>query len=327
MSFDKVIGNARVKKILRLALERNRVPGSLLFSGPQGVGKRSLARFLAQAINCEREKTDACGVCSTCLAISGRRFPDVCEIEPEGQGIKIEQMRALKRTAYLHPMLARKRIFIIDEAEKMTEEAANSLLKILEEPPAFSHIILLTSNLHLILPTILSRCQILHFVPVGKEEIRKVLTERGYPEDQARLLSLIAGGNLERALGTEWEKVQVERQEAWDIFLSFVGKQGLSSFFETYAFAPRSLVREELERTLEILASFGRDLMLLQVKGEPALMLNPDFAPKIGALQKEWSLEKSWRFLERVDQGLSGLEKNLNLSLLVSTFYALAGGV
>lgn len=326
MGFDQVLGNARVKKILRLALQRNRVPNSLIFSGPIGVGKKSLARVLAQAINCEREKADACGVCATCRAISGGRLPDVWEIEREGQEIRIDQMRALKQAAYLRPMVARKRVFIIEEAERMNEEAANSLLKTLEEPPLFSHIILLTSNPHLLLPTILSRCQILQFVPVGKEEIRQVLTEKGFPEEKARLLSVIVGGSLEKALDADWQEIQAERWAAWNIFVSFFGQGDLSTFLESYGFSRRSLIREELERILEILASFGRDLMLLQVNGEPSFLLNPDFAAGMETLKREVGLEKSWRFLEGVDGVISGLEKNLNLGLLVSAFCTLTGG-
>ncbi len=326
MGFDEVLGNGRVKKILRLALQRNRVPNSLIFSGPEGVGKKSLARVLAQAINCEREKADACGVCPTCRAIAGCRLPDVWEIKPEGQEIKIEQMRALKQAAYLRPMIARKRVFIIEEAEKMNEPAANSLLKTLEEPPLFSHIILLTSNPHLLLPTILSRCQILHFVAVGKEEIRQVLTDKGLPEEKARLLSVIVGGNLDKALDADWQEIQAERSAAWNIFLSFFGRGDISTFLESYGFSRRSLVRDELERILEILASFGRDLMLLQVKGEPSFLLNPDFAAGMETLKKGVGVEKSWRFLERVDGVISGLEKNLNLGVLVSAFCTLTGG-
>jgi len=326
MGFDEVLGNGRVKKILRLALQRNRVPNSLIFSGPEGVGKKSLARVLAQAINCEREKADACGVCPPCRAIAGCRLPDVWEIKPEGQEIKIEQMRALKQAAYLRPMIARKRVFIIEEAEKMNEPAANSLLKTLEEPPLFSHIILLTSNPHLLLPTILSRCQILHFVAVGKEEIRQVLTDKGLPEEKARLLSVIVGGNLDKALDADWQEIQAERSAAWNIFLSFFGQGDISTFLESYGFSRRSLVRDELERILEILASFGRDLMLLQVKGEPSFLLNPDFAAGMETLKKGVGVEKSWRFLERVDGVISGLEKNLNLGVLVSAFCTLTGG-
>ncbi len=325
MGFDDVVGNARVKKILRLALQKNRVPNSLLFCGPKGVGKKSLAFILAKAINCERETNDACERCSTCVAISGRRLPDVWEIGPEGQEIKIDQMRAMKQAAYLRPMVARKRVFIVDEAEKMNEPASNSLLKILEEPPLFSHIILLTSNPLLILPTIKSRCQILQFTPVGKEDIRKLLAEKGYPEEKARIISLVVRGNLEEALDADWEEIQNKREEAWAFFLSLLGKRDSSAFLNTYAFAQRRLVREDFEKTLEILSSFCRDLMLLKERGEPALLLNPDYAAKIQVLEEAGSLEKTWDCLSQVDRVISGLDKNLNLGLLVSSFYSLMG--
>ncbi len=325
MGFDDVIGNGRVKKILRLALQKNRVPNSLLLSGPKGVGKKSLAFILAKAINCEREVDNACETCATCIAISGRRLPDVWEIGPEGQEIKIDQMRAVKQAAYLRPMVARKRIFIVDEAEKMNEAASNSLLKILEEPPLFSHIILLTSNLHIILPTIKSRCQILQFAPVGKEDIRKLLVEKGYPEDKAKIISLVVRGNLEEALEADWEEIQNKREEAWAFFLSLLGESNSSAFLNSYAFAQRRLAREDFEQTLEIFSSFCRDWMLIREKGEPALLLNPDYAAKIKALEGTASLGKAWNCLDWVDHVISGLDKNLNLGLLVSSFYSILG--
>ncbi len=325
MGFDDVVGNARVKKILRLALQKNRVPNSLLFCGPKGVGKKDMAFVLAKAINCERETDDACEQCSTCVAISGRRLPDVWEIGPEGQEIKIDQMRAMKQAAYLRPMVARKRVFIVDEAEKMNEPASNSLLKILEEPPLFSHIILLTSNPHLILSTIKSRCQVLQFTPVGKEDIRKLLVEKGYPEERARIISLIVRGNMEEALDTDWEEIQNKREEAWAFFLSLLGKRDSSAFLNTYAFAQRRLIREDFDKTLEILSSFCRDLMLVKERGEPALLLNPDYAAKLRALEEAASLEKTWDCQSQVERVISGLDKNLNLGLLVSSFYSLMG--
>jgi DNA polymerase III delta' subunit len=197
VGFDEVLGNSRVKRILRLALEKNRVPNSIIFSGPKGVGKKNLAFILAKAINCEKKKTDACDECASCLAIAGRRMPDIWVIEPEKQVLQIDQMRAMRQAAYMRPMISRKRVFIVDEAEKMNDESSNCLLKVLEEPPLFSHIILLTSNPDMILPTIKSRCQILYFTPIGKAEIEKVLSEKGYPEDRAKIISLLVRGNLE----------------------------------------------------------------------------------------------------------------------------------
>ena len=325
MGFNDVLGNNRVKKVLQLALQRNRMPNSLLFTGPKGVGKSSLAHVLARAVNCEREKDDACEKCPTCVAIAGRRLPDVWDITPDGQMIKVEQMRSMRQAAYLRPMVGKKRVFIIDEAEKMNDEASNTVLKTLEEPPLFSLIILVTSNAHLLLPTIKSRCQILNFSPVAREEIKRVLVEKGYAEERARIISLVVRGNLEDALALEWDEVQRQRQEAWSIFRSFLGKGEASVFLKTYAFAQRSIVRKDFEKTLEILASFCRDLILIKENGEPSLLLNPDFRTEIESVKAEWSLERAWDCLRRVEHAISGLHKNLNMSLLVGSFYSLIG--
>ncbi|MEW5900203.1 MAG: DNA polymerase III subunit delta' [Acidobacteriota bacterium] len=325
MGFDAILGNNRVKQILRLALQKNRIPNSLLFCGPKGVGKRSLAQILAKALNCERLRDDACEECATCRAISGRRLPDVWEIEPEGQVIKVETMRAMRQAAYLRPMVGRKRVFIIDPAERMNDESSNTVLKILEEPPLFSQIILLTVNEELILPTIRSRCQLLHFSPVGKEEISRVLQDKGYPEDRAKIIALYVRGNVEEALNLDWEEVQRDRAQAWAIFRAFLERDLTSSFFRNYGFAPRQVIREGFEKTLEMLATFVRDWILIREGGDRSLLLNPDYAAEIQALGEAWSLEKSWELLRQVEDAVSGLGKNLNVSLLVSSFYRLLG--
>jgi DNA polymerase-3 subunit delta' len=325
VGFNEVVGNTRVKKVLQLALQRNRIPNSLLFSGPKGVGKSILAHVLARAVNCEREKDDACEKCPTCVAIAGGRLPDVWDIAPDGQTIKVEQMRSMRQAAYLRPMVGKKRVFIIDEADKMNEEASNTVLKTLEEPPLFSLIILVTSNAHLLLPTIKSRCQILNFSPVAREEIKRVLVEKGYTEERARIISLAVRGNLEEALTLNWDEVQRRRQEAWLIFRSFLGKGEASLFLKTYAFAQRNLVRMDFEKTLEFLASFCRDLILIKENGEPSFLLNPDLREEIESVKSEWSLEKAWDCLRRIEQAIFGLKKNLNMSLLVGSFYSLIG--
>jgi DNA polymerase-3 subunit delta' len=325
VGFDDVLGNGRVKKILRLALQRGRIPNSLLFCGPEGVGKRTLALVLARAINCQRRQDDACEECSACRAISAGRFPDVQEIKPEGQFIKVEHVREMRQLAYLRPMAGKKRVFFITEAEKLNDESANTLLKILEEPPFFSQFILVTSNPHLILPTIRSRCQTLQFGPVGKEEIVKALLEKGRGEDQARIISLYVRGNFGEALGLDWAEVQGKRQEVWGHFLSFLTNEHPASFLRSFGFAPRKLIREDLEMTLEIMASFCRDLILIKEDGDLSLLLNPDYADKIRSLEKEWSLEQCWQCLRRIDAAISGLSRNLNMSLIVSSFYTLLG--
>lgn len=322
MAFQDISGNLRVKEILKKALQKGRIPNSLLFSGPEGVGKREMALVLAKALNCQQMEDDACEVCSSCLAISGRKFPDVMSISPEGNVIKIEHIRLLKRVAYLKPMVGKKRVFIVIEAEKMTEEAANSFLKILEEPPSFSHIILVTHNPYLILPTIKSRCQILSFSLVSREEMEKILTERGYEKEQAKLIPLLVRGNLEQALNIEWKEIQSKRKIAWELFLSLLKKKDVSDFIRNYTSSKKSFIKEELEEILEFFSSFCRDFILIQENGDFSYLLNPDFRVEFQEEAKFLSLDQLLECLRQIDFTLSALGKNLNLNLLVSSFFS-----
>jgi len=320
MAFKDIAGNSHVKKVLRIALKKKRIPNSLLFSGPDGVGKRDMAVALAKAMNCLKKGDDACESCTVCRAIQGRRFPDVLEIESSGDVIKIEQMREVKQLAYLMPMVGKKRIFIVDDAEKMSEEAANSLLKILEEPPLFSHIILITQNPFLMLETIKSRCQVLNFSRISRGEIERILIERGDPEEKAKIIALLARGNLEQASSLNWEEVQTKREQAWQFLLSLLKKEETSRFLKSYGYSQRSVVREDLEQTLEIFSSFCRDFVLIKERGDRNLLLNPDFEEEIRRAEELLSLEQSLGCLVAVDAVLSGLSRNLNLSLLLSSF-------
>lgn len=322
MAFNDISGNLRVKKILRKALQKQRIPNALLFSGPEGVGKKEAALVLAKALNCEKREDDACEVCVPCRAIEKGNFPDVMVIEPLGNVIKIEQIRLIKRTAYLRPMTGEKRVFIVNESEKMNEEAANSFLKILEEPPSFSFIILVTSNPHLILPTIKSRCQILSFSPISKEEIEKILIEKGYDKEQAQLISLIVHGNLEHALSLEWEEIQNKRKEAWEQFLSLLHKDEVSLFVRNYAFSRKQFQKEELEERLEFFSSFCRDFILVKEKSESNHLLNPDLSLKIQEEEKLFSRKQLMECLKLIDFTLYALHKNINVNLLVTSFFS-----
>jgi len=322
VAFYDIPGNARVKKILKISLQRERLPNSILLCGPGGVGKRQTALTLAKALNCEALKDDSCDECGTCRAISAGRHPDVLEIGPKKDHIGIDDMRFLREAAYLRPMIAGKRVFIVRDADKLGEEASNAVLKILEEPPKFSHIILITDDLHLILPTIRSRCQILTFSPLDREEIRTALREKGFSEERAEAVSLLARGNLEQAVSLDWEEIQSRRKEAWDTLLAFGGGRRSSQFLERYAFSGRETVAEGFRGLLELLSSFFRDLVLITEGGDTRLLLNPDFRDDLVRAAGDWSPERLRSALAQIDFTLAGLEKKVNIKLLVSSFYS-----
>jgi len=294
----------------------------LLFTGPDGVGKKDMALVLAKAMNCLQEKDDSCEVCSSCKAINNRNFPDVMAISPEKNLLKINQMREMKSTAYLKPMVGRKRVFILEEAEKMNDEAANSVLKILEEPPAFTHIILITPNPYLILPTIQSRCQKLAFSPILREDIEQELVSRGEEAERAKIISLLVKGNLRQALSLDWEEVQTIRGKAWQLFCAFLRKEPVSPFLKNYAFTRRDSLEEEFVQVVEILSSLCRDLLLVKEGGSLELLLNPDYASAIQEAQNLISLGQILDFLVKIDFALFALRRNVNVNLLVSSLFS-----
>jgi len=321
MAFQNILGNSRVKTILSKSLQRNRVPHSLLFIGPDGVGKKEMALVVAKALNCLQKTENSCEECTSCVAINKKNFPDVMEVSPQKDVIKIEQMRLLKSTTYLKPMVGKKRVFIISNAEKMREEASNSLLKILEEPPSFSHIFLLTDNPYLILPTIKSRCQVLTFAPVFKEDIEKVLLEKGYDAEKARVISLVVHGNLRYALSLDWDDLQEKRQKAWQVFHALIKKENASVFLKEFS-SSRFLERQDLEQIFEILSSFCRDIVLFKEEGDLSHLMNPDYGQDLRETSRHLSLEQALDFLSKIDYSLYALQKNLNVNLLMSSLFS-----
>src|SRR2546427_10674076 len=207
MPFSTLIGNDRIKKLLRRAVTEERIGQSLLMAGPRGVGKYQFAVALAQALNCEKVRMgEACGDCVPCRKIARSEHADVRTILRESQDpsfkkdprnsqfIKIAQVRDLSQQAQFRPYEGRQRVFIVDDAEWLRHEAANSLLKTLEEPPSTSLVTLVTSKPYVLLETIRSRCQILSFAPLSASEIEQHLEIRDMPAAEARLRARLSQG-------------------------------------------------------------------------------------------------------------------------------------
>jgi len=193
------------------------VPPSLLFAGPAGVGKLEAALTLAQAQNCLTLTGDACGECSACVRIKRGDHPDVRIARPEGAGrqLKAESVRQIVNASPFRPFEGRRRVAIFVDAERMNPTAANTLLKTLEEPPPWVVLILITSNLATLLPTILSRCQIYRFAPLAIDDlIEQLVAQHEMDRERATLLAALSGGSLSQALELEEESLVDVRNEA-----------------------------------------------------------------------------------------------------------------
>src|SRR5436190_6400874 len=221
--FSNLIGNENVKDTLRRLLSSGRMGGSLLFTGDEGVGKKLFALELAKALNCrQRAGDEACDECSSCKRISNSRFPpfpaaddnkdrmiwsehgDVAMVRPYKQIIRVKPIRELEREANYRPFEGSARVFIVEDAEYMNDQAANALLKTLEEPASTSHLILTTTNPTALLATIRSRCQVIRFAPIAAEQIEQFLVEqKAMPASDAVLLARTSQGSIGRACASD----------------------------------------------------------------------------------------------------------------------------
>lgn len=175
--FENIIGNTNIKTVLEKSIKQNKLSHSYLFVGIQGIGKKMIATEFAKMILC-LDDNKYCNHCKSCIEFDTNNNPDFVLISPDGNNIKIEQIRDIQKRIQEKPIISEKKVYIIDNADLMTTEAQNCLLKTLEEPPEFAVIILIGSNSNTFLPTIKSRCTIMNFNKISDEEMTKYLREK-----------------------------------------------------------------------------------------------------------------------------------------------------
>lgn len=319
MSFREIWGNEQVKQILRLSLGKGRLPNSLLFFGPAGTGKLKTALTVAKALNCLEKTDDSCDRCDSCLKIDRGQHPNVRVItrDKNREQIVKEQIEEVNYLSTLRPWGRGRLVFIIDEAERMNETVANSLLKTLEEPRSFAYFILVTEDLQLILPTIRSRCQVLRFNPLSQEEVERALVDRGFPAERARLLAQASEGNLEAVLEADWDEFLAGRNQAWLVFKQLLESGETEDFLSLVAGRARKDALSGFRETLKFFSVFFRDLLVVQA-GRKELLLNPDLGPELNRVSRLVPTEKAGQAVRLVEDCLGRLKKNPNLAIMGS---------
>ncbi len=211
--FEEIIGNQRVKEELTKIIEEKKVLHSYMFVGVEGIGKQMIAKKFAQMILCTNEGRKGCNTCKSCIEFTSNNNPDFLYIEPDGNNIKIEQIRYLQRKIQEKPIISNRKVYIINDADKMTTEAQNCLLKTLEEPPEYSTIILIGTNQNLFLNTIKSRCMIISFKPIEAELIKKYLEEKYEMFNISSNMLETFQGSIGKAIILKDKKEQYEKIE------------------------------------------------------------------------------------------------------------------
>ena len=328
MPFSNLIGNDRIKTLLRRSLAEGRVGQSLLLAGPRGVGKHCFAIAVAQALNCAQVVDgEPCGECIACRKISRGEHADVRTIlresqdplvrkDPKSQFIKIEQTRALAEQAQFRPYEGRRRVFIIDEAEWLRNEAANSLLKTLEEPPDSSLLILITAKPFSLIDTIRSRCLLLSFAPLNTEEIDRYLQNvRGVSSSEARLRARLAGGSIGRAIDLDLSSHREMRNVLLELLETLAFSRDSISLMRVAEHLGRKLDRYEFENYLDAFTVLLSDLFRLKLHQDNRLLINEDIVQTLERIADRLEIDQITEWTDRIEQVFLGLPRNVNRQL------------
>ena len=320
MPLADIIGHAPLVALLRQAVSKNRVPQSLLFAGPEGVGKRAVAMALAQAVNCPRQQNgDACGTCSTCQRIARGQHSDVTVVDratkPRSRSAALRD-RVLESVNY-RPFEAARRVFIIDPADAMTVQAQDALLKTLEEPPSAAIIILVSAYADTLQPTILSRCRRLRFGLLTEADVARILRAQGMDAASAPRLAARAGGTVTRAL-TGQDEFDEDRGAVLGLLAAARGPAVLARLKAASALTRHDSDRrdrEALSDRLAILLSLLRDLSAIGASSALPLA-HADLADDLGTLVSAFSIERVLNAFATVEAADDALGRNASPKLV-----------
>jgi len=316
MRLADVVGHEGVLARLRRAAAAERLASAYLLTGPPGIGKRLVADAFAARILCSAPvASDACQACPQCTCVAAGTHPDlrIIEREEERRDIRIEQVRELARWLTLQPLMAQRKVAIIDAAHCLSEPAQNALLKTLEEPPPSAVLLLTATAAARLLPTVRSRCQTVRMDPLPSEAVVRVLGARGVAPEQAILLAAESEGSPGRALALAGD----EESRARTAILSALPELGRSDAAALSMLA-QELSRGPIEAALSTAAAWYRDVLESALTGDPPRR-NPDAVAAVRAVADRSPPTRTLRQLEVVCDTIDGLSRNANRVLALET--------
>ncbi len=321
MSFEKIINHDQPIQILKRELKTGEVSHAYLFLGKKGVGKKTLALEFAKSLFCQQKKLDNCNNCISCKKINHHNHPDVKLItsEEDTSKIKIDQIREIQKEIAYKPYESENKIYIIDEADNMTLQAANSLLKTLEEPPSYGILILLAEELNALLPTIISRCEKIKLSNISRKKIINYLLENEeLSEEEAQIYAVFGQGSLGRALEfVENEDAIQERKKVLEFLAGFPEISRVEIFNKV----------KELEEIMtadfpffNLISGWYRDI-ILYMKGNHSQLINYDYKEEIKQQASEYTICELTSIINLIEKYENYIESNCREKLTLQVLF------
>ncbi|MBO5197156.1 MAG: DNA polymerase III subunit delta' [Lachnospiraceae bacterium] len=309
--FRDVVGHEQVIEHLQNAIRMKKVSHAYLLEGENGCGKNLLANIFAAALQCEKEGANPCGVCKSCMQMASGNQPDVIRVTHEKSGIGVDDIRTqVNADIYVKPYASRYKIYMIDEAEKMNEQAQNALLKTIEEPPEYAVLILLCSNRNKLLPTILSRCVTLTLRAVPKDAIQKYLMEKcQIPDYRAGLAAEFAGGNLGRAVRYASSEEFGARKDELIHILKYLEDCTMAELMDAVKHLAEN--KASIDDELDLMMLWYRDVLLFKATKDVNQVL---FRDEVAAIRRQAGLY-SFGHLEAIVEAIQKARVRLNANV------------
>ncbi len=329
--FEGILGHERSLEVLTGLLEGGRTPHALLFHGPEGVGKASVARLLARSLTC---RDAGCGTCEDCRLFDAGNHPDFVyvtfELRKDGKEyykhIIVGQIRRLSAMIGLAPRHGARRVVLIDPADKMNLEAQNALLKTLEEPPPHAILILVAARPQVLVSTVRSRCFALGFGPLRAEELARMLESRGFDKHESMSRAALSEGRPGRAIDLDVEAL-AERREALLDGLERLASRRAPGTLQSLGAAFAGKDEPALQSNLELLSGLLRDAARAASGDDPGVLVHADLAERLSRLGLTLGAERSAALVASIDRLRDQLRFNLNRTLVAeSILAAVAGG-
>lgn len=319
--FHDIVGHEQLIEHMKHAIQMKKVSHAYMIQGDYDSGKKMIATIFAKTLQCEQKGSEPCNQCASCMQVDSGNHPDIIYVSHEKpSSIGIDDVRSqINGSIQVKPYSSEYKIYIVDEAEKMTIEAQNAILKTIEEPPSYAILILLTTNLGKILPTILSRCVVLQIKPVQDEKIRQHLISLGVEKEKANFSTSFAMGNVGKAIKVATSE---EFQEIKNDCIHMLKHSKNMEVYELIA-ASKELIKYKLQiyDYLDFMLMWYRDVLMLKATGNANILIYQEEYIALSEMAKRSSYEGIQRIIEEIERAKVRLHANVNFELTMELLW------